>query len=188
MPFELSRALAKRLSIFLRLLSWAIFLSVQTTNTVATIAWAQPEELRPLPGQAKEQWQTPQFDHNETNDQTEGSAQQSTSVPVFPEASDESRALIDGKKEPDANLRRLELRFGGSLCPTCLVYFEKKLYDTDGVRQVDMAISKKRPGQLAKEATATVDYDSSKVSKDELIDMVKRNDFQFIQAKDLSVK
>jgi hypothetical protein len=89
---------------------------------------------------------------------------------------------------PKEKQKRVELRFGGSLCPTCLVYFEKKLYETGAVVQVEMAVAKKRPGQLAKVAIATVDYDPTKINKAELIELVKHNDFQFMTAIDREIQ
>ena len=89
---------------------------------------------------------------------------------------------------PKDKQKRVELRFGGSLCPSCLILFERKLYDTGAVVSVEMTLAKKRPGQLAKLAIATVDYDPTRINKAELIEMVKRNDFQFMEATDKEVQ
>jgi hypothetical protein len=51
-----------------------------------------------------------------------------------------------------------------------------------------MAVTKKRPGQLAKVAIATVDYDPTKINKAGLIELVKHNDFQFLEATDREVR
>jgi hypothetical protein len=188
-------------------------------------AFAQPEELKPRPGQRTEASQSTDAQSTDSqlpNGQSSGRhSVDSDHHATDPDhrSADSDRHSIDAdtaglsnrlhrleemtrggttdlEQETPTNIpnipkdkqKRIELRFGGSLCPTCLVYFEKKLYETGAIVQVEMAVAKKRPGQLAKVAIATVDYDPTRINKAELIELVKHNDFQFMEATDREMK
>jgi len=86
-----------------------------------------------------------------------------------------------------ANTQTVALQFGGSLCPVCLNAFKNRLLATDGVSSVDIVVEKKtqKSGHPPKIATATVDYTPEKISKDILIETIKRNDFQFLTAREI---
>jgi hypothetical protein len=202
------------------------FLLVTLIAVACPPAFAQPEELKPRPGQraeATESTGAQSTDKQLPNSQSGGrhspGSDRGTSDSVQ-RSSDPDRRSIDAdtaglgdrlqrleemsrqgggtdlEQETQTNIpdipkdkqKRIELRFGGSLCPTCLVYFEKKLYETGAIVQVEMAVAKKRPGQLAKVAIATVDYDPAKINKAQLIELVKHNDFQFMEATDREIK
>ena len=97
-------------------------------------------------------------------------------------------ALTEPKSPATETLTQtVELQFGGSLCAVCLNAFKTRLLATEGISSVDIAVEKKNPksGHPPKVATATVDYSPDKITKDNLIETIKRNDFQFLTAKEI---
>jgi hypothetical protein len=202
------------------------FLLVALITVACPLTFAQPEELKPRPGQRAEATestgaQSPdnQLPNSQSSGRRAADSDHRTSDSLH-RAPDSDRSSVDAdtaglgdrlrrleemtrqggtadlEQETQTNIpdipkdkqKRIELRFGGSLCPSCLVYFEKKLYETGAIVQVEMAVAKKRPGQLAKVAIATVDYDPTRINKAQLIELVRHNDFQFMEATEREIK
>ena len=80
----------------------------------------------------------------------------------------------------------MELQFGGSLCPVCLNAFKIRLLSMKGVQDVEIKVDKSNPksGHPPKLAHAFVGYDPEQISPANLIETIKRNDFQFLVAKE----
>lgn len=84
---------------------------------------------------------------------------------------------------------RLEILFGGSLCPVCLVAFQRRLASTPGV--IDAKVESldirraERSGHPPKRAHAIIEFAPEKITKSELETIVRQNDFQFIKTQEL---
>jgi hypothetical protein len=84
---------------------------------------------------------------------------------------------------------RLEIVFGGSLCPVCLVAFQRRLSGTAGV--IDAKVESlnveraEHSGHPPKRARAVIEFAPEKITKSELETIVRQNDFQFIKAQEL---
>lgn len=83
--------------------------------------------------------------------------------------------------------KKIEILFGGSLCPVCLAVFEKRLTATAGVLSAKVEAFKepKPTGHPPKRAHAIIEFVPEKISQTALVDMVKNNDFQFLKSVDL---
>ncbi|HEY9759618.1 MAG TPA: hypothetical protein V6C97_30950 [Oculatellaceae cyanobacterium] len=83
--------------------------------------------------------------------------------------------------------KRIEILFGGSLCPVCLAVFEKRLAATAGVlsAKVEAFKESKPTGHPPKRAHAIIEFAPEKINQSALVDMVKNNDFQFLKVVDL---
>jgi hypothetical protein len=84
---------------------------------------------------------------------------------------------------------RLEIVFGGSLCPVCLVAFQRRLSGTAGVLDAKVeSLNVERAehsGHPPKRARAVIEFAPEKITKSELETIVRQNDFQFIKAQEL---
>jgi copper chaperone CopZ len=85
----------------------------------------------------------------------------------------------------DSQNRLVDLQFGGSLCAVCLNAFKIRLMNIPGVKNVEISVDKINPksGHPPKVAHAVVGYDPEQISVANLIETIKRNDFQFLAAK-----
>jgi hypothetical protein len=120
---------------------------------------------------------------------------------------DDKNVFVDDKVEPAAarakkkpavqtaasltagKTSRLDILFGGSLCPVCLVAFQRRLSDTPGVINARVesldVVRAEHSGHPPKRAHAIVDFAPDKITKSELETIVRQNDFQFIKAQEL---
>jgi hypothetical protein len=105
---------------------------------------------------------------------------------------------LDAKTAPpeskDANMSarktsHLEILFGGSLCPVCLIAFQRRLTGTAGVISATVeSLNVERAeqsGHPPKRARAIIEFAPDKITKSELETIVRQNDFQFIKAQEL---
>jgi copper chaperone CopZ len=85
-----------------------------------------------------------------------------------------------------SEIRLVDFQFGGSLCPVCLNAFKIRLSNMPGVKNVEISVDKVNPrsGHPPKVAHAFVGYDPEQISKENLIEIIKRNDFKFLAAKE----
>ena len=85
------------------------------------------------------------------------------------------------------NNRKIEILFGGSLCPVCLIAFEKRLAATDGIvsAHIEALDTGHHTGHPPKRAHALIEFAPEKITQATLVEMVKNNDFQFLKAQEL---
>lgn len=88
-----------------------------------------------------------------------------------------------------APAQEVEIQFGGSLCAVCLNAFKTRLLTMPGIKNAEIIVDKANPksGRPPKVAHAFIGYYPEQISKANLIETFKRNDFQFIAAKDKNV-
>ncbi len=109
---------------------------------------------------------------------------------------DSKKGSSESKQSQPSNVRsgsvstsRVEILFGGSLCPVCLVAFQRRLTGTSGV--IDARVEPLNPeraehsGHPPKRARAVIEFLPEKITKSELETIVRQNDFQFIKAQEL---
>jgi hypothetical protein len=104
-----------------------------------------------------------------------------------PDATAAAVSRAAATNSPAAGVKRIEILFGGSLCPVCLVAFQKRLLATNGVlaAKVEAFRDPKPTGHPPKRAHAVIDFSPEKVSEDALVDLIKTNDFQFLKVVEL---
>jgi copper chaperone CopZ len=98
----------------------------------------------------------------------------------------EVTATTNNASASDSANRQVDLQFGGSLCAVCLNAFKIRLSNMPGVKNVEISVDKINPksGHPPKVAHAFVGYDPEQISVANLIETIKRNDFEFLAAKD----
>ncbi|MDR3614914.1 MAG: hypothetical protein P4L53_15245 [Candidatus Obscuribacterales bacterium] len=100
----------------------------------------------------------------------------------------EVTATTNNASVSDSANRQVDLQFGGSLCAVCLNAFKIRLSNLPGVKSVEISVDKINPksGHPPKVAHAFVGYDPAQISVATLAETIKRNDFEFLSAKDKS--
>lgn len=96
-----------------------------------------------------------------------------------------------GAESQNGRVKKIEIIFGGSLCPVCLIAFQKRLMSTDGVKSAMVESIRKdahedHSGHPPKRAHAIIEFAPDKTSQEALETIIRQNDFQFIKTLPLS--